>query len=89
MKKEEKSFSIVCDCCGEKFHDGNDFCSYCNDTDGSMIESEAESNGWLTIGDKHYCPDCYSHDDNDNIATNDGHVFDGDTLQELQGTRIR
>ena len=31
------------------------------DTDGSQIEEEADSEGWLFIDGKHYCPDCWSY----------------------------
>ena len=84
MKQEVKSYIIVCDCCGEHFHDGNDHCCYIDDTDGSIIESEAESSEWLTIGDKHYCPNCYSINDDDNYVTKDGHIYDGENYEEIK-----
>ena len=34
---------------------------YDGDDDGSKIEEEANSEGWLFIDGKHYCPDCWSY----------------------------
>ena len=61
------------------------------DTDGSQIEEEADSEGWLFVDGKHYCPDCWSYmpventpdefiDQNDDytglIFLNDGSVYE-------------
>ena len=75
MKVKVEVYKMVCDCCGETFHDGNDFTCYTDDPDGSLIRSEALDNGWREFGDKHYCPDCYTIDDDDNCVTKDGHVY--------------
>ena len=84
MKVKVESYNIVCDCCGESFHDGNDFVCFSDDPDGGLIRDEALTANWLEIGDKHYCPDCYSIDDDDNIVTKDGHKFDYDTHEEIK-----
>lgn len=84
MKKEVTSIMIICDGCGEHFIDGDNHVSYNNDPDGSLIESEAESSHWLTFGDRHYCPDCYSLDENDVYHTKDGKRWDANTGEEIQ-----
>ena len=83
MKVKVESFKIVCDCCGETFHDGNDFVCYTDDADGSQINEEAESAGWIEIGDEHFCPDCFSFGDDDNIVIKNGRRFDHDTHKEI------
>lgn len=83
MKKKVESIMIVCDSCGEHYHDGNDMCCYINDTDGSDIEQEALGSCWIRVGDKHYCDECYSIDEDDNIVTKDGHKYDPETLAEI------
>lgn len=84
MKQEVKSMIIVCDGCGEHFHDGNDFCSYVDDENGEYIEQSALSSEWMKFGDKHYCPDCYELDDEDHYHTKDGKVWDADTEEEIK-----
>lgn len=83
MKVKIETYKIVCDCCGETFHDDNDFVCFSDDPDGSLVNSEAEASDWMAIGDKHYCPDCYTIDDDDHIATKDGHRYDYDTHKEI------
>ena len=83
MKQEVKSMIIVCDGCGESFHDGNDFCSYIDDENGELIEQSALDSEWLKFGDKHYCPDCYELDDEDHYHTKDGKVWDAETEKEI------
>lgn len=84
MKQETKSFIIVCDGCGEHFHDGNDFCSYIDDERGELIEQSALDGEWMKFGDKHYCPNCYEIDDEDHYRTKDGKVWDADTEREIE-----
>ena len=52
--------------------------------DGSLKRNEALSSGWIEIGDKHYCQDCHTVDDEDRIVTKDGHKYDYDTLEEIK-----
>ena len=79
MKVPVKSMKIVCDHCGETFEDGRGWSCIVGDEDGSEILGEAFDKDWMELGGKHYCPDCYHWDDDDNIVCNDGRKFDGDT----------
>ena len=74
---------IVCDGCGEHFHDGNLCCSYIDDENGELIEQSALDSEWKKFGDKHYCPDCYELDDEDYYYTKDGKVWDAETEKEV------
>ncbi len=84
MKQEVKSMIIVCDGCGKHYEDGNGMVCYLGDMDGSLIEQDALSSEWESFGDKHYCPDCYSIDEKDNIVTKDGKTWDADTEKEIE-----
>lgn len=85
MKCEVKSIEIVCDGCGEVFHDGDDFCCYVGDEDGEMIQSSAFDSDWWCVGDKDYCPNCYHIDDEDHVVCKDGRVYDYDSEELLEG----
>lgn len=85
MIKQVTSAVLICDCCGEKFHDGNDFCSYIDDENGELIEQAALDSEWHKFGNKHYCPDCCSFiDDEDHYHTKDCKVWDADTEKEIE-----
>jgi len=84
MKVKVESFKIVCDGCGETFHSVDDFVCFDGDADGSMICNEADSADWMVLGDKHYCPGCYSIDEENRIVTKDGHKYDYDTGEEIK-----
>lgn len=59
------SFCIVCDNCGE---------TYCDDHSGFTIfvdeiqaNDYAQNSDWYNEGDKHYCDNCHSFDEDDNL----------------------
>lgn len=86
MKEEVKVVVIVCDCCGERYGDEESVAFYFGDEDGSWIWNDADNAEWLEFGGKHYCPDCYSHDKDDEsiIITKDGHMYDWETEEEIK-----
>ena len=59
MVKEVIYYDIICDRCGKSFTDESKMCY----TDTESAEMVAKDSEWLTIGGKHYCPDCYELDD--------------------------
>ena len=84
MKKRIEAFEIVCDCCGQVFHNGDDMVYFCDDPDGSLIEQQTLESNWKKMADgKRFCDDCWQWDDDDNIVTNDGHKYDGETCKEI------
>lgn len=83
MKVKVETYKLVCDSCGETFEDGNGFTCYTDDPDGSLIWGDASASDWLKVGDKHYCPDCWNWNDDDNIITKDGKKFNGETCEEI------
>lgn len=62
MRKLETMATYICDCCGERLRDINDFVGYID----ADIWAETEHD-WIEQDGKHYCPDCYTIDDSDNI----------------------
>lgn len=80
MIVKESFYNIECDCCHtlrdeDQWHlELEDFDYYGND-------------GWLDMTYKqykHYCPKCWSYDDDGNIITKDGKVYDGETYKLIK-----
>lgn len=59
MLKIEEMITYICDGCGDRFHNENDYVGYI-DCD---IWDEAESSDWHEIDGKHYCPNCCEYDE--------------------------
>jgi hypothetical protein len=78
MKVKTESMKLVCDGCGETFETGEGYVCYADDPDGSLLWSDASASDWLQMGDRHYCPDCWERDDDDNILTKDGRKYNDD-----------
>lgn len=83
MKEQVIGTRIICDGCGCEFESSEGFVCFANDPYGDHIEQEAENEEWKIIGEKHYCPNCYSRDENDHIHTKDGKVWDEETEEEI------
>ncbi len=84
MKRTVQSIEIVCDGCGDVFVDGEGFRSFSDDPDGKLIESEAVDSEWLSLCGCHYCPECYSMDDNEIYHTKDGRQYDANLETEIR-----
>ena len=59
MVKEVIYYDIICDRCGKSLIEEDNTCY----PDTESAELIALNSGWITIGGKHYCPDCYELDD--------------------------
>ena len=73
MIREVKMFAVFCDNCGKQCTD--DDAGFCAWTDTVGAEESASESGWLIDESldgvkypKHYCPDCYSYDNDDNLV---------------------
>ena len=64
MIKEVTMYTVVCDNCGK---DVNEWEEYSCWNDAHFAQEIAMEADWIKEGDKHYCPDCFSYDDNDNL----------------------
>lgn len=69
MIQEIKMFGCFCDNCGDQWDD--DETGYCAFTDAfSMKDHLVDDTHWHTLSgtpDRHYCPECFTIDDNDNL----------------------
>lgn len=65
MIKNLTIYTVICDNCGK---DSTDECLYSGWSDADYAIEQAEDAGFETIGhEKHYCPDCFYYDDNDEL----------------------
>lgn len=83
MKVQDIAMRLVCDGCEEPFESADGFACYCGDKDGSMIEQEALDSEWIILGERHYCPNCYTIDENDIVHTKDGRIWNRETEKEI------
>ena len=59
MIKEVTYYDIICDRCGKSLINESEMC-YPDTGSAEMVAKDSE---WITIGSKHYCPDCYELDE--------------------------
>jgi Zn finger protein HypA/HybF involved in hydrogenase expression len=65
MIQKVEMFTIKCDNCGKLYEDEHQgFCAW--NYEGAAWEYASEEN-WIREDDKHYCPNCYEYDDDDNL----------------------
>ena len=74
---KEYFYNVQCDCCGEIANET----WWNSESDAKYEANEAD---YRELGGKHYCPKCYSYDDNDNVITKDGKKFDDETYEEIK-----
>ena len=67
MIKEEKRYYIICDNCNEAYLGSSYLCKY-------TAMRCAKEDEWIEHNGKHYCPNCYELDDNDNIVIKEREV---------------
>lgn len=65
MIHEVTMFSISCDNCNEDYIESHNGWSAMNDQ--SSIQELADNDGWHTDDEKHYCPNCFTINDEDNL----------------------
>lgn len=80
MIVKEYFYNVECDCC---------HCLANEDlwqVDENTAKENALDNDWREFEGKHYCPKCWKLDDDENIVTKDGKVWDWDTEEFLRNT---
>jgi hypothetical protein len=65
MIKEVTMFTVVCDNCGVDVNEGQEYSCW---NDKGFAEDMAMDADWIKEDDKHYCPKCFSYDDEDNLV---------------------
>lgn len=64
MVKQVTMFTIICDNCGRDVNEGQEYSCW---NDKGYAEDIAMEADWIKEDDKHFCPDCYTYDDDDNL----------------------
>jgi hypothetical protein len=64
MIKEITIYTIVCDVCGKDANENTDYAGW---TELEPTVDVCTDNGWYIDDDRHYCDDCHSFDDDDNL----------------------
>ena len=72
MIKEVKSYSLICDNCGKTYVEN--YYDYNVQIDPDMAMEYAKENDWISHEGKHYCPNCYKIDEDDNIIIKESEV---------------
>ena len=62
---EQTFYAVQCDNCKVIAEDDDDTAFW---SDRGYCIDNAEESDWYIDGEKHYCPDCYSFDDDDNLV---------------------
>lgn len=64
MIKTVEMYTVICDGCGKDVNKGEEYS--CWNDEGYARETAIEAD-WHEDDDKHYCPDCYSYDDDGEV----------------------
>ena len=62
---EVEMYSIQCDCCKRVGVEDSDYAGW---NDKSAAWEEADNYEWIEHEGKHYCPNCYTIDEDGNIT---------------------
>jgi hypothetical protein len=65
MIKEVKMYTVICNNCGSDVCEDAEYSCW---NEISFAENIAMEDDWIKEGDKHYCPDCFTYDDDDNLV---------------------
>ena len=67
MLKEVTMYTVVCDNCGADSNEGGEYSCW---TDGETAKEHAMNSEWIKEGNNHYCPNCFTYDDDDKLVIN-------------------
>ena len=73
MIKEFKCYTLLCDNCGADVNGDSEVSGWDSEEYNYDIAGESD---WIEHEDKHYCPDCYSFNDKDEIIINTARTSD-------------
>ena len=65
MTKEVTMYTIICDVCGKDACEGTEYAGW---SDVDIVIEMAVDEGWIDVPGKHYCPDCYSYNNNGKLV---------------------
>jgi len=64
MIKEVKMYTVICDNCGVDVCEGQEISAWGEEF---WVKEIAENSDWHVGQFYHYCPDCFTYDDDDNV----------------------
>lgn len=64
MIKSIPCYTLICDSCGKNLYDETEYSGF---GEFNFVIQEALDQDWLIEDNKHYCDDCWHHDDEDNL----------------------
>ena len=64
MYNKIECVTISCDNCGKNYENYNGFTIF---VDKDTALDNAQNDGWITEEEKHYCEECHSFNDNDEL----------------------
>ena len=87
MTYETIMYGIKCNRC-QKIYEDSEGANLAVDRHGDLEES-AQEDGWHVNGDRHYCPNCYTINENDEVVTKPliDYYFDYRTPEKIKGKR--
>ena len=65
MIEKVEMYTVKCDNCGKLLGDDADYSCW---NDEATAVDIANDSGWISDNGNNYCPNCWSHDDDDNIV---------------------
>ena len=78
MIVDRQSHNIKCDACGRLIDDE----TWWDDKDALTTQILNDCN-WIECEGRHYCDECWEHDDDDNIVCRDGRKYNGNTNEPV------
>lgn len=60
-----KCYTVICDNCGIDVNHDTDFVGFPDKEDALYLAEECD---WIEYKRKHYCPQCYIHDENGKVV---------------------
>lgn len=64
MLQKVEMYTVVCDNCKRDIGEDEEIACW---NDDSYAETNATDSDWLKDGKNHYCPACYTYDENDEL----------------------
>ena len=65
MIKESTIYTVICDNCKTDVNEGEEYSAW---NDAGYAEDIASYANWVKVDEYHYCPKCYTYDDDDNLV---------------------
>ena len=65
MIKEVTMYTVICDNCGKDCNKDQEYSCW---SDKTFAQDCAMESDWLKEGDEHYCTECYSYNDEDELV---------------------